>query len=76
MNPDVVAVINAGAKDDDGVSTVTRAALPAVTTTALLYLSDVDRVQSGYAGVEAAGAVVLESRSRRTGLVRPVRRRA
>jgi branched-chain amino acid transport system substrate-binding protein len=54
VNPDVVAVINAGAKDDDGVSTVTRAALPAVTTTALLYLSDVDRVQSGYAGVEAA----------------------
>jgi branched-chain amino acid transport system substrate-binding protein len=54
QNPDVVAVINAGAKDDDGVSTVTKAALPAVTTTALLYLSDVDRVQGGYAGVEAA----------------------
>jgi branched-chain amino acid transport system substrate-binding protein len=50
----VVAVIDAGAKDDVGVSAVTKAGLPAVTTTALLYLSDVDRVQGGYAGVEAA----------------------
>jgi branched-chain amino acid transport system substrate-binding protein len=54
LNPGVVAVINAGAKDDDGVSAVTKAGLPAVTTTALLYLSDVDRVQAGYGGVEAA----------------------
>ena len=37
-----------------GVSAVTKAGLPAVTTTALLYLSDVDRVQGGYAGVQAA----------------------
>jgi len=54
LNPEVVAVIDAGANDDAGVSAVTKAGLPAVTTTALLYLSDVDRVQGGYAGVEAA----------------------
>jgi branched-chain amino acid transport system substrate-binding protein len=54
LNPEVVAVIDAGAKDDMGVSAVTKAALPAVTTTALLYLSDVDRVQGGYAGLQAA----------------------
>ncbi|WP_213770571.1 ABC transporter substrate-binding protein [Bradyrhizobium sp. dw_78] len=54
LNPGVVAVINAGAKGDDGVSAVTGAGLPAITTMSLLYLSDVDRVQTGYAGVEAA----------------------
>jgi branched-chain amino acid transport system substrate-binding protein len=54
LNPEVVAVIDAGAKDDAGVATVTKAGLPAVTTTALLYLSDVDRMQGGYAGVQAA----------------------
>jgi branched-chain amino acid transport system substrate-binding protein len=54
LNPDVVAVINAGAKDDAVVSAVTKAGLPAVTTTALLYLSDVDRVKDGYAGLVAA----------------------
>jgi branched-chain amino acid transport system substrate-binding protein len=54
LNPEVVAVIDAGAKDDAGVTAVTRAGLPAVATTALLYLSDVDRVQGGYAGVVAA----------------------
>jgi branched-chain amino acid transport system substrate-binding protein len=53
-NPEVVAVLDAGARDDAGVTAVTRAKLAAVTTTALLYLSDVDRVQSGYAGVVAA----------------------
>ncbi|SDS01997.1 ABC transporter substrate-binding protein [Bradyrhizobium canariense] len=54
LKPEVVAVIDAGAKDDAGVTAVTKAGLPAVTTTALLYLSDVDRVQGGYAGVVAA----------------------
>lgn len=54
LKPEVVAVIDAGANDDAGVSAVTKAGLPAVTTTALLYLSDVERVQAGYAGVEAA----------------------
>jgi branched-chain amino acid transport system substrate-binding protein len=54
LKPDVVAVINAGAKDDAVVSAVTKAGLPAVTTTALLYLSDVDRVKDGYAGLVAA----------------------
>jgi branched-chain amino acid transport system substrate-binding protein len=53
LTPEVVAVIDAGAKDDMGVSAVTKAGLPAVTTTGLLYLSDVDRVQAGYAGVQA-----------------------
>jgi branched-chain amino acid transport system substrate-binding protein len=54
LNPEVVAVIDAGAKDDAGVTAMTKAGLPAVTTTSLLYLSDVDRVQAGYAGVVAA----------------------
>jgi branched-chain amino acid transport system substrate-binding protein len=54
LNPEVVAVIDAGAKDDAGVTAMTKAGLPAVTTTSLLYLSDVDRVQGGYAGVVAA----------------------
>jgi branched-chain amino acid transport system substrate-binding protein len=53
-NPEVVAVLDAGAKDDAGVTAVTKAGLTVVTTTALLYLSDVDRVQGGYAGVVAA----------------------
>ncbi len=54
LNPEVVAIINGGAAGDAGVEAVTKAALPAMTTTALLYLSDVDRVQAGYAGVVAA----------------------
>jgi branched-chain amino acid transport system substrate-binding protein len=53
LKPDVVAVINAGAKDDAVVSAVTKAKLSATTTTALLYLSDVDRVKEGYAGLVA-----------------------
>jgi branched-chain amino acid transport system substrate-binding protein len=53
LKPDVVAVINAGAKDDAVVSAVTKARLSATTTTALLYLSDVDRVKEGYAGLVA-----------------------
>ncbi len=54
LKPDVVAVINAGAKDDAVVSAVTKAKLSATTTTALLYLSDVDRIKDGYAGLVAA----------------------
>ncbi len=54
LHPDVVAAFGDGARGDIAVSAVTKAGLPAVTTTALLYLSDVDRVQGGYAGVEAA----------------------
>ncbi len=53
LKPDVVAVINAGAKDDAVVSAVTKAKLSATTTTALLYLSDIDRVKDGYAGLVA-----------------------
>ena len=54
LDPDVIAVFNAGASNDVEVTAVTRAGLRARTTTALLYLSDVDRVQGGYAGVQAA----------------------
>ncbi len=51
-HPDVVAVFDDAAKGDAGITAVTKAGLPA--TTSLLYLSDVDRVQDGYAGVVAA----------------------
>ena len=54
LDPDVVAVFNAGAPNDVEVTAVTKAGLRAHTTTALLYLSDVDRVRDGYAGVQAA----------------------
>ena len=54
LTPDVVAVFNAGASNDAEVAATTKAALRAHTTTALLYLSDVDRVRDGYAGVESA----------------------
>ena len=54
LQPDVVAVFNAGANADAEVTAVTQAKLTAQVTTALLYLSDVDRVRDGYAGVKAA----------------------
>ena len=54
LNPDVVAVFNAGASADIEIAAVTKAGLPAQVTTALLYLSDVDRARDGYAGVQAA----------------------
>ena len=54
LTPDVVAAFGDGARGDAAVSAVTAAKLPAITTTALLYLSDVDRTKGGYAGVEAA----------------------
>jgi branched-chain amino acid transport system substrate-binding protein len=54
LDPDVVAVLSAGAKADEIVSAATKAGMRAQTTTALLYLSDVDRVGDGYAGVVAA----------------------
>ncbi len=54
LDPDVVAVFNAGAANDAEVTSVTKAGLRARTTTALLYLADVDRVRDGYAGVQAA----------------------
>jgi branched-chain amino acid transport system substrate-binding protein len=53
-NPDVVAVFDDAAKGDVGIAFLTRAKLKATITTALLYLSDVDRVKDGYAGVVAA----------------------
>ena len=54
IDPDVIAVFNAGAGNDDEVAAVTKAGLHARVTTALLYLSDVDRMRDGYAGVQAA----------------------
>jgi hypothetical protein len=42
------------AKGDAGIAFLTKAGLKATITTALLYLSDVDRVKDGYAGVVAA----------------------
>ncbi len=54
LDPDVVAVLNAGASNDAEVAAVKEAGLRAHTTTALLYLSDVDRMRDGYAGVQAA----------------------
>ena len=54
LNPDVVAVFDDAAKGDAGIAFLTKAGLKATVTTALLYLSDVDRVKDGYAGVVAA----------------------
>lgn len=54
LDPDVIAVFNAGASNDAEVAAVTAAGLRGRVTTALLYLSDVDRVRGGYAGVTAA----------------------
>jgi branched-chain amino acid transport system substrate-binding protein len=54
LDPDVVAVISAGAKADAALAAVDKAGLRAQLTTALLYLSDVDRVPEGYGGVLAA----------------------
>jgi branched-chain amino acid transport system substrate-binding protein len=53
-NPDVVAVFDDAAKGDVGITFLNKAKLKATITTALLYLSDVDRVKDGYAGVVAA----------------------
>jgi branched-chain amino acid transport system substrate-binding protein len=54
LHPDVVAVFNAGAGADNQIKAVNEAGLGAHVTTALLYLSDVDRMRDGYAGVAAA----------------------
>jgi branched-chain amino acid transport system substrate-binding protein len=54
VNPNVVAVFDDAAKGDAGIAFLTRAGLKATITTSLLYLSDVDRVKDGYAGVIAA----------------------
>jgi branched-chain amino acid transport system substrate-binding protein len=53
LNPDVIGVFSAGADADSKVTQVTSFGLKAHVTTALLYLSDVDRVKNGYAGVRA-----------------------
>jgi branched-chain amino acid transport system substrate-binding protein len=53
LNPDVIGVFSAGADADNKVTQVTSFGLKAHVTTALLYLSDIDRVKDGYAGVRA-----------------------
>src|SRR6202051_2365933 len=54
LHPDVVAVFDDAAKGYAGIAFLNKAKLKATITTALLYLSDVDRVKDGYAGVVAA----------------------
>jgi branched-chain amino acid transport system substrate-binding protein len=55
LDPGVVAMFDDAVKGDEGVTALTKAGLKAATiTTALLYISDVDRVKEGYAGVIAA----------------------
>jgi branched-chain amino acid transport system substrate-binding protein len=54
LNPNVVAVFDDAAKGDAGIAFLTKAGLKATIAPALLYLSDVDRVKDGYAGVVAA----------------------
>ena len=51
LHPDVVGVFSAGADADRKVTAATQSGVKARVTTALLYLSDVDRVKDGYAGV-------------------------
>jgi branched-chain amino acid transport system substrate-binding protein len=53
LHPDVIGVFSAGADADQKVAQTTRFGLKSHVTTALLYLSDVDRVKDGYAGVRA-----------------------
>ena len=53
LKPDVIGVFSAGADADEKVSQINAAGAPAHLTTALLYLSDVDRVKGGYAGVRS-----------------------
>lgn len=53
LKPDVIGVFSAGADADEKVAQVNAAGAPAHLTTALLYLSDVDRARGGYAGVRA-----------------------
>lgn len=54
LSPDVVAMFSDGARADNAVTLATKAGLGAQVTTAILYISDVDRVKDGYAGVVAA----------------------
>ena len=54
LSPDVVAMFGDGARGDTAVAGAVKAGLSAQITTALLYISDVDRVKDGYAGVVAA----------------------
>jgi branched-chain amino acid transport system substrate-binding protein len=53
-NPDVVAVFDDAAKADVGIAFLTKAGLKATVTMSVLYLSDVDRVKEGYAGLVTA----------------------
>ena len=52
--PNVVGVFSDAVRGDDGATDMTKAGLDATVTTPVLFLSDVDRVKDGYAGVVAA----------------------
>ncbi len=52
--PNVVGVFSDAVRGDAGATGMTKAGLGATVTTPVLFLSDVDRVQDGYAGVVAA----------------------
>ena len=54
LHPDVVGMFSDGARADNAVAAATRAGLNAQVTTTVLFLSDVDRIKDGYAGVVAA----------------------
>ncbi len=54
LKPDVVAVFNAGANNDVETTDVVKAGVAGIVTTAVVFLSDVDRVKDGYAGVQVA----------------------
>ena len=54
LNPGVTAVFNSGANNDAEVGDVTKAGLPGHVTTAVVFLSDIDRTKDAYAGVELA----------------------
>ena len=54
LHPEVVGMFGDGVRGDNAVTAATQAGLDAQITAGLLYISDVDRVKDGYAGVVAA----------------------
>ena len=54
LHPEVVAMFGDAVRGDTAVSAATKAGLDAQITAGLLYISDVDRVKEGYAGLVAA----------------------
>ena len=54
LHPDVVGMFGDAVRGDAAVTAATKAGLDAQITAGLLYISDVERVKGGYAGVVAA----------------------